>query len=77
MVDLRNLEAEERALVTFARHSICVYAITHSERTYLIARDALVLAESLRREVQRLRHEALDAAKPDIATASRWDQSIP
>jgi hypothetical protein len=55
MADLRDLEAEERALVTFARLSIDIYAFTHSLRTHDIAHEALSRAEPLRREAQRLR----------------------
>ncbi len=52
MADFRDLEAEERALVTFARLSIDIYAFTHCERTHDIAYEALSRAELLRRVAQ-------------------------
>lgn len=57
MTDLRDLEAEERALVTFAWPSMDVYSVTHGERAYNIAHEALSRAELLRREAERLRSQ--------------------
>ncbi len=45
MADFRDLEAEELALVTFARLSIDLYAFTHCDRTHDIAHEALSRAE--------------------------------
>lgn len=50
MTDVSYLEAEERALVTLARQTMVVYALTHSERSFKLAHDALQRAELLRRE---------------------------
>jgi hypothetical protein len=53
MADVSNLEAEERALVAFARQTMVVYALTHSERSFKLAHDALQRAELLRRDMRR------------------------
>jgi hypothetical protein len=50
MADVSNLEAEERALVALARQTMVVYALTHNERSFKLAHDALQRAELLRRE---------------------------
>ena len=50
MADVSNLEAEERALVALARQTMLVYALTHSERSFKLAHDALQRADLLRRE---------------------------
>jgi len=62
MDNLRDLEAEERALVTYARLSMDLYALTHSERTHAVAHEALSRAELLRREAERLRRQERVAA---------------
>ena len=66
MTDLRWLLAEERALMTFARLTMDVYAVSHSERSYEIARGALVRAESLRREAERQQQQGqgIEVATP-------------
>jgi hypothetical protein len=53
MADVSNLEAEERALVALARQTMLVYALTHSERSFKLAHDALQRAELLRRDMRR------------------------
>jgi hypothetical protein len=63
MADLRDLKAEERALVTFARLSMDIYVLTHGERTHEIAHDALARAEFLRRESERLHRRERDVAE--------------
>jgi hypothetical protein len=55
MADVSNLEAEERALVAFARQTMVIYALTHSERSFKLAHDALQRAELLRREASGVR----------------------
>ena len=58
MADLRDIEAEERALVSYALHNMDVYAFTRSKQSYERAYSALKRAETLRREAERLRlHE--------------------
>jgi hypothetical protein len=55
MADLREIEAEERALVSYALLSMDVYTLKQSQQSYEIAHEALVRAETLRREAKRLR----------------------
>jgi hypothetical protein len=57
MANLREIEAEERALVSYALASMDVYTFTRSEESYEIAHAALSRAETLRREAERLRAE--------------------
>src|SRR4029450_3065634 len=59
MADLRQIEAEERALVSYALICMDVYALTRSRQSYEIAHEALTRAETLRREAKRLRAETL------------------
>ncbi len=59
MADLRQIEAEERALVSYALLSMDVYTLTRSQQSYEIAHQALARAETLRREAKRLRAEIL------------------
>ena len=53
MTDVSNLEAEERALMALARQTMVIYALTHSERSFKLAHDALQRAELLRRDMRR------------------------
>ena len=55
MANLREIEAEERALVSYALLSMDVYTLKRSQQSYEIAHEALVRAETLRREAERLR----------------------
>ena len=55
MAGLRELAAEERALVAFAALSMEIFAVTHSERTYELAREAMARAEDVRRDAEKLR----------------------
>ena len=52
MTNVSSLEAEERALMALARQTMVIYALTHSERSFKLAHDALQRAELLRRDMR-------------------------
>ena len=55
MTDPQHLEAQERALVSYALASMDHYTLTRSKQSYEAALRALESAEKLRREAERLR----------------------
>ena len=69
MTDVSSLEAEERALVALARQTMVIYALTHSERSFKLAHDALQRADLLRREAYLRRN--VDTRRETAATRTR------
>jgi hypothetical protein len=70
MADLRDIEAEERALVSYALHNMDDYTITRSSQSYDRALRALERAEALRREAERLR--AIESASGLWQKLTTW-----
>jgi hypothetical protein len=70
MADLRDIEAEERALVSYALDAMDVFTLTRSQQSYERAHRALERAEKLRRKAECLRRKGHKVAKSDECSAS-------